>query len=219
MQDFDKANHDLRCSFCGKSQTETRTMITNGPNANICNECIDLCLYLLPIKERRALHSNLDQFDIPLCRDEINIEELGLKPRFENLSFEIQKGRCSFLCPFSEPFNSIYKNHVKIAVESQNHTIFRVDEIFGESPILDKIWYYIGSSELVMADVTGRNPNVMYVLGVAHTIGKPILIMTQRIEDVPFDLRHYEYIIYEYTQNGCKVLEEKILRMLKFLIP
>ena len=218
MQDFDKVSDDLRCSFCGKSETETSTMITNGPNANICNECIDLCLYVLPLKERRLQLSNLDQFEIP-WRDEINIEELGLKPRFENLSFEIKKGRCSFLCPFSEPFNSIYKNHVKIAVESQNNTIFRVDEIFGEDPILDQIWYYICSSELVLADVTGRNPNVMYVLGMAHTIGKPIVIITQRIEDVPFDLRQYQYIIYEYTQNGCKELEERILGMLKSLVP
>ena len=218
MQDFDKVSVDLRCSFCGKSKTETRTMITNGPNANICNECIELFLYIMPIKERRALLSNLDEFEIP-CRDEINIEELGLKPKFKDLFFEIKKGRCSFLCPFSEPFNSIYKNHVKITVESQNHTIFRVDEIFGEDPILDKIWYYICSSELVLVDVTGRNPNVMYVLGMAHTIGKPILIISQRIEDVPFDMRHYQYIIYEYTERGCKELEEKIIGMLKSLIP
>jgi len=54
---------------------------------------------------------------------------------------------------------------------------------------------------------------------VAHTIGKPTLIITQRIEDVPFDLRHYQYIIYEYTQSGCKELEEKILGMLKSLMP
>ena len=218
MQDFDKVSDDLRCSFCGKSETETSTMITNGPNANICNECIDLCLYLLPIKERRAQLSNLDQFEIP-WRDDINIEELGLKPRFEKLLFEIKKGRCSFLSPFSEPFNIIYNNHIKIAVESQNHTIFRVAEIFGNTPIIDKIWYYIGTSEIVLADVTDRNPNVMYVLGMAHTIGKPILIMTQRIEDVPFDLRQYQYIIYENTPNGCKELEEKILGMLKSLIP
>lgn len=217
MQILDKGSDDIRCSFCGKSQTETRTMITNGPNANICNECIGLFLYLLPIKERRALLSNLDELEIP-WRDDINIEELGLKPRFKDLSFEIKKGRCSFLCPFSEPFNTIYKNHVKIAVESQNHSIFRVDEIFGKDSILDKIWYYICSSELVLADVTGRNPNVMYVLGMAHTIGKPTLIISQRIEDVSFDLRHYQYIIYEYTQSGCKELEEKILGMLKFLI-
>ena len=219
MQILDKGSDDIRCSFCGKSETEIKTMMTNGHSANICDECIDLCLYLFALMGLRAQLSNLDQFDIPLCRDEINIEELGLKPRFENLSFEIQKGRCSFLCPFSEPFNSIYKDHVKIAVESQNNTIFRVDEIFGEDPILDQIWYYICSSELVLADVTGRNPNVMYVLGVAHTIGKPTLMITQRIEDVPFDMRHYQYIIYEYTQNGCKELEERILGMLKSLVP
>jgi len=215
MQDFDKVSDKFRCSFCGRSQAETRIMITNEPNANICDECIILCSYLL---EECDQPSNLDQFEIS-WRDKINAKKLGLMPRVPTLSFEIKKGRCSFLCPFSEPFNSIYKKHVKIAVESQNKTIFRVDEIFGKSPIIDEIWYYIGSSELVLADVTGRNPNVMYVLGMAHTIGKPILIMTQQIEDVPLDLRYYQYIIYDYTKNGCKELEEKILGMLKSLMP
>ena len=121
------------------------------------------------------------------------------------------------MCPFSEPFNTIYEDHVKPAVESTDHNIFRVDEIFGTSPIIDDIWEGIVLSEFVLADVTGKNPNVMYEIGMAHTIGKPVIIITQQIDDVPFDLRHYRCIIYEYTPRGCKDLERKISGTLRFL--
>jgi len=73
------------------------------------------------------------------------------------------------------------------------------------------------SSEFILADVTGKNPNVMYEIGMAHTIGKPVIIITQQIDDVPFDLRHYRCIVYEYTPRGCKDLERKISGTLRFL--
>jgi len=67
----------------------------------------------------------------------------------------------------------------------------RGDEIFGTQPIIEDIWESINSSEFIVADVTGKNPNVMYEIGMAHTVGKAVVIMTQNIDDVPFDLRHY----------------------------
>ena len=65
--------------------------------------------------------------------------------------------------------------------------------------------------------MTGRNPNVMYEIGMAHTVGKPVVMITQNREDVPFDLKHYRYIVYEYTPRGCQLLEEKLIGTVKFL--
>ncbi len=50
----------------------------------------------------------------------------------------------------------------------------------------------------------------------AHTIGKPVVIITQDIEDIPFDLKHYRCIVNEYTPRGCKELENKLAGTLRF---
>jgi len=53
---------------------------------------------------------------------------------------------------------------------------------------------------VIVADVSGKNPNVNYELGLAHAFGKPAVIISQRAEDVPFDYRHLRVIIYDTTR-------------------
>jgi hypothetical protein len=57
----------------------------------------------------------------------------------------------------------------------------------------------------------------MYEIGMAHTVGKPVLIVTQDIDDVPFDLKHHRCIMYSYTPKGCAALEEKISGTIRFI--
>jgi hypothetical protein len=59
---------------------------------------------------------------------------------------------------------------------------------------------------LIVADVTGKNPNVFYELGLAHTIGKDVIIITQSDDDVPFDLKYLRYIKYVDNTAGWKTL-------------
>jgi hypothetical protein len=100
-------------------------------------------------------------------------------------------------------------------VQSQGFTIERVDEVYGTDPIIDDIWIGINSAAFVIADLTTRNGNVMYEVGLAHTVGKPVVMLTQAIDDVPFDLRHYRCILYEYTPKGMRALEEKLAKTLE----
>ena len=62
-------------------------------------------------------------------------------------------------------------------------------------------------SRAVIADCTTRNPNVFYEIGMAQTVGKPVLLITQDESDVPFDLRHLRYIKYAYTPPGMAAFE------------
>jgi hypothetical protein len=57
---------------------------------------------------------------------------------------------------------------------------------------------------------TGKNPNVFYEVGVAHTVGKEVILVTQSMDDVPFDLRHLRCIVYEYTPRGVRALEANL---------
>lgn len=57
----------------------------------------------------------------------------------------------------------------------------------------------------------------MYEIGIAHTVGKPVIIITQTMDDVPFDLKHYRCIVYSYTPRGILEFEERIAGTLSFL--
>jgi hypothetical protein len=57
-------------------------------------------------------------------------------------------------------------------------------------------------ADLILCEMSGRNPNVFYELGLAHAVGKPAILVSRREEDVPFDLRHVRVILYDYSRPG-----------------
>lgn len=187
-----------------------------GPSVYICDECTDLCVEVVlqagdsVLPRTRALFKRGS-------RVEIDLSELGVNPRFTKLKFARRENHIFYLCPFSERFNSIYVDHIRSLVQGSGFTIERADEIFGTQPIIDDIWESINLAEIIIADVTGRNPKVMYEIGMAHTVGKPVIILTQTIDDVPFDLKHHRCVVYSYTPGGCAELEAKVSGTLMFL--
>lgn len=198
-----------RCSFCGKTRAEIRKLVA-GATAAICDECAAIVEQLL-FNDGVVLRPPAKAKPV-----RINIKKLGIKPNFRKLKFEIRKDHCFYLCPFREPFNTIYTDHVIPAVQEVDFSIERADDIFGTQPIIEDIWEAINAAAIILADVTGRNPNVMYEVGIAHTVGKPVVLITQAMDDVPFDLKHYRCITYDYTPRGCKELEAKITGTLRF---
>jgi hypothetical protein len=80
---------------------------------------------------------------------------------------------------------------------------------------MQSVWESISKASIIIADLTNRNPNVFYELGIAHTLGKPVIMITQSMEFVPFDLRHLRCILYEYKPKSIKKFElilEKTIR-------
>ena len=114
----------------------------------------------------------------------------------------------------------VYEDFVKPIIEEQcNLRCERGDDVFGSSVIMEDIRNSITAVDVVVADLTGKNANVFYEVGICHTIDKPVLLMAQSIEDVPFDLRHRRVLLEnEYSPRGCKRLEktlrENVLAML-----
>lgn len=114
------------------------------------------------------------------------------------------------LCPFGSPFDEICSDHIlpilrKIDIEAK-----RADSLYTPSPIIEDIWREIEEATFLVADMTDRNPNVFYELGVAHALDKPVVLICQRLEDVPFDLKTLRTIVYSYTPRGMKDLEERL---------
>ena len=106
-------------------------------------------------------------------------------------------GNCFVIMSFEEPFDKYYQSILVPAISDAGLKPSRADEIFSVRPVITDIWESIKSATLVIADLTGRNPNVLYELGLCHGSGKSAIIITQSIEDVPFDLKHRRCIVYD----------------------
>jgi hypothetical protein len=114
------------------------------------------------------------------------------------------------LMPFLPELRPVYDDHIKSVALKLGMSAARADDFFTAGHIVEEIWTAIVSAKLIIADCTGRNPNVFYEIGLAHAIGKPVILITRDQEDVPFDLRHRRYIRYEFTPRGMRDFEEAL---------
>jgi hypothetical protein len=99
--------------------------------------------------------------------------------------------------PFAPAFDKVYKRGIKASVEALGWDCQRADEIIHNRDIMCKVCQGIRQARFVIADLTGRNANVFYELGMAHALEKDVILLAQDIGDVPFDLRQMSII--EYT--------------------
>ncbi len=107
--------------------------------------------------------------------------------------------------------NVVYEDFVKPVLEKDCFMVVeRGDDVFGSNVIMDDILASIRKADLILADLTGKNANVFYEVGICHALGKKVLLLAQAIDDVPFDLRHRRVLLYQYSPAGCKKLEKSL---------
>ena len=73
-------------------------------------------------------------------------------------------------------------------------------------------------TRVLIADCTERNPNVFYEIGIAHTLGKQVILIARSDDDIPFDLRPIRYINYKYTPRGMSEFEGNLQKHLSFAL-
>jgi hypothetical protein len=132
------------------------------------------------------------------------------KSYFQESEHKIESGRCFVIMPFASQFDPVFAS-IERALEGPevNFTCIRTDELHGGGHIIEDILENIAKAEIILADVTGRNANVFYELGIAHMVKdiEKVLILTQNIDEVPFDLQQFRFITYEKTVEGLSTLE------------
>jgi len=123
--------------------------------------------------------------------------------------------------PFDPKFNDIYKFGIKGAAMDVGAYAERVDEQIFTEGMLERVFNQISKADVIVADMTGRNPNVFYEVGYAHALGKIVLLLTQAADDIPFDLKHRQHTVYhgkiedlkkELTAPGA--IEEQLIRFM-----
>lgn len=133
------------------------------------------------------------------------------RPKRETI-FEDHSPRCFVVMPFGdEDLEIVYDDFVRPVLERDCHLVCeRGDEVFGSKVIMEDIRSSIDEADVIVADLTRKNANVFYEVGICHTLGKPVLLMAQSIDHVPFDLRHRRVLLYDYSPRGCKRLEKAL---------
>jgi len=116
---------------------------------------------------------------------------------------------------FDAKLRPIYDTHISNVARSLGLTAKRADDFFSTQHVMSDVWEAMNASRVVIADCTGRNPNVFYEIGMAHTLGRPVILIAQHSRDVPFDLRTIRYIQYEYTPPGMEQFESQLTLTLR----
>jgi GAF domain-containing protein/nucleoside 2-deoxyribosyltransferase-like protein len=120
------------------------------------------------------------------------------------------------LMPFSKAFDNVYKLGIKRACAAASVRCERVDEQKFDERILDRIYGQIQAADVVLADMTDRNPNVYYEVGYAHALHKRVVLLTQNADHIPFDLKQHRHV--EYDGNSISDLKPELLRELRWCL-
>lgn len=135
-------------------------------------------------------------------------EEANQKRQIEPTS---QKVDVFVLMPFAEQYRAFYEDVIKKTLENMNLVCKRADDFFESSVIMNDIMQCIYQAEIIIADFSGRSPNVFFEVGIAHALGKSVILITQDLEDVPPRLQIVRCHIYKDDLDSAKKLP-KVLR-------
>lgn len=108
------------------------------------------------------------------------------------------------LMPFGEEYRSVYEDGIKPACKDAGAYCERVDEQIFLENILERVYNQIAKADIIVAEMTGRNPNVFYEAGYAHALNKRVILLTKDASDIPFDLKHYPHVVYGDSISSLK---------------
>ena len=115
----------------------------------------------------------------------------------------------AIMMPFAMEFDQVYEA-IKRAVAGCALRCLRADNIWEEATVMQDIFNLIFRAQVIVVDFTGKNPNVMYETGIAHTLGKHVIPISQSIDDVPFDMRHHRVLRYLRNAEGLSKLSSDL---------
>ena len=126
-------------------------------------------------------------------------------PEHENIEPTLASAMMPFDARFDAVFDSIRQAAHKVGLRCR-----RADDIWENAAIIQDVVALLDRSRVVVCDCSGRNPNVFYEAGIAHALGREVILITQSEHDIPFDLRHLRYVRYLNNAEGRAALAEAL---------
>lgn len=140
------------------------------------------------------------------CKED---EFMIISPKlFKGDDYTIDEKLCVVIMPFNVDWSNDMYETFKEAVDG--FKVWRSDEEYRDDVIIQTVWENINRARFVIADCTGKNPNVFYELGIAHTLGKSVFMCSQNREDFPFDVSHIRSFEYGLKPGEIRKLKNEI---------
>lgn len=114
------------------------------------------------------------------------------------------------MMPFNDSFEDVWTGGIKRASSGTGLTPIRIDMLTQSSEITDDIVQAIRMSEVIVVDLTGNNPNVMFEFGFALAKGKKPVVISQSTEYLTFDIKNLRTLIYKNTWQGIESLHKDL---------
>lgn len=156
---------------------------------------------------------------------EFQEKDLSINSKIPNFSFfenfgidmsniQVTEKTAFCLMPFHRKFDKIYTT-IKAACVQAGYTCLRSDEPFNPGNVLRQILQMMTTAEIIIAVLDGKNPNVFYEIGIAHSLGKTVILVgnAKNPDDISFDLKSERLLLY----NAPGELQQKLATSLKQL--
>ena len=161
----------------------------------------------------QELYVQATSSDISLSNSSIDMSffhSMGLSPD----TIEVEHRMACVIMPFHPKYEKVYTS-IKNGCNKAEFTHHRTDEEYTIGNILRNIVTIILKSQVVIAVIDGNNPNVFYEVGIAHTIGKPVIFVANknRMDNKKFDLDHNRIILYNNVQELEKELSKYLVNL------
>ncbi len=183
------------------------------PNSSLARIAHELEIADFEFSRTHWAIKNVDLFKVLLRQESTR----GPAPKVFQLSAEPHNPRLvSVMMPFHPGFDGVY-SALEAAARAIGKGCKRADNIWDHDAIIQDVVSLICKSSVVICDLSGKNANVFYEAGIAHCLGKDVILITQSADDVPFDLRHLRYILYLNNSEGLQQLSEKVTERLQTL--
>jgi hypothetical protein len=156
----------------------------------------------------------------PLTGSQFGIKAHGDRPvAFSNLAASPSRPRAFVIMQFSEPYDSLWKEVIRPVADRAGYDAHRADDVFRPGIVLQDVVRGIVESEVIIAEVSPKNPNVFYELGYAHALGKPAVLLAEQPKDgptpLPFDISGFRCIFYDDAIRGKSKVETTLEQHLR----
>lgn len=229
----------LPCLFCEEGTEDETVYVGQINRARISGRDLSLEISFdteVPTLTNRILYTSRAELDMPndfeFSRNHWAIKDVDLyrfllrnvRPRrqrptvFQISEHEnIEPNLASAMMPFDAGFNLVYDS-IRETADTVGLRCRRADDIWENAAIIQDVVSLIDRSRIIVCDCTGRNPNVFYEAGIAHALGRDVILISQSEHDIPFDLRHLRYVKYLNNAEGRAALKQALQSRMQTLL-
>jgi hypothetical protein len=153
-------------------------------------------------------------------------ERVIINPIFKARDITVDKSLCFAILPFVQEQLEIFDQFITPVLGNEfKMQVLKAKDIFSNNEIMEDIWTYICKSRFLIADISGKNPNVFYELGICHTLGKEVITICSKESyekdynnRFPFDIAHRRIITYTNSWIGMEQFKKDLIGTIQALL-